>query len=165
MIQLRVIQHLQNGMNRARSGIVRTVYQTTDAGMNQGTRTHGAWFNCSKQFTVSQTMISDPCASLPERDNFSVGSGIVVAEILIPTSADHLASANDYRSHGHLPHFQSSLRAPQRFLHEDFVGGDRAGCLVNSRSWTIGVRHCKHFTASTAFIDCFGRDISDFWAV
>ena len=111
MIQLRVIQHLQDRMNGTRLGVIRTVYQTADAGVNHCSRTHGARFNCSKQFTVTQTMVTAVGTCVSQRDEFCMGSGIVVGKIAIPTPADYSAFANDYRSHRHFAHFQSAMRA------------------------------------------------------
>src|SRR6266576_3771607 len=53
MIQLRMIQHLQSRMNGACLRVIRTKYQTSNAGMNHRSRTHGAWFNCNKQITAA----------------------------------------------------------------------------------------------------------------
>jgi hypothetical protein len=141
MIHLRMIQHLQNRMHSTRLGVIRAVYQAADPGMNERARAHGTRFNCSKQFTVPKAMITDSSASLAERDHFSVGSGIVVVEIPIPTSAYNLAFADDDRSHRHFSHFQSALRAAQGFFHEDFVSGVRWGRGVDACSWAA--RHVR----------------------
>jgi hypothetical protein len=50
--------------------------------MQQGARTHGARFNCSKQFAVFQTVLADGGALLAQGEDFGVraGFGIVAVE-------------------------------------------------------------------------------------
>jgi hypothetical protein len=161
MIQLRVIQHLQDRMNSTRLGVVRTIYQTADAGVNHCSRTHGARFNCSKQFTVAQTMVADVRACVSQRDDFCMGSGIVVGEIAIPSPTDHLSFTDDDRPHRHFSHFQSALRATQGFFHEDFVGGVCCGCAVDARSGAAG--HGGRDIVRFANAQALGRELFRRW--
>lgn len=138
MIQLRVIQHLQDRMNGTRLRVVRTVYQAAYPCMNQRARAHGARFNCSKQFTVAQTMVTYVGTCVSQRDDFCMGCGIVVGEIAIPPPADHPTFTDDDCPHWYFSHRKSALSAAQGFFHGDFISGVRCGCAVRSRSRAVG---------------------------
>ena len=141
MIQLRMIQHLQNRMHSARLRVVRAVYQAAYPCMHQRARAHGARFNCSKQFTVVQTMVTDVGTCVSQRDDFCMGCGIVVGEIAIPSPADHSTFTDDDRPHRHFSNLQSALCATEGFFHEDFVSGIRWGRGVDACSWAA--RHVR----------------------
>src|SRR5438552_17735991 len=111
MIQLRVIQYLQNGMNGTRLRIVRPINQTLNAGMNERARAHGTRFNCSKKCTVAQTVVTDVSAGIPQRDDLCVGRGITVRNVAIPSPADYLSVTADHRSNWPISHFQGTLGA------------------------------------------------------
>ncbi len=76
MIQTGVICHLQNRMDRACLRVVGTVYQAADAGMNGRSRAHGARLNCSKQFAVAESVITEVSSRLAQCHDFSVGGWI-----------------------------------------------------------------------------------------
>jgi len=117
MIQTRVIHHLQNGMDGACLRIVGTIHQAADAGMNRRSRAHGARLNCSKQFAVSKTVVTDVSSRLAQRQDFRMRGGIVVAEIPIPSSSDHASRAHHHRSHWHFACLKRALSAAQGFFH------------------------------------------------
>jgi hypothetical protein len=122
VIQFWVIQHLENRADSARLRIVRAINQPADAGVNQRSRTHGARFNCNKQFALAQSMVADGGAGVPEGNDFRVGRGIVVGKIAIPSSPNHTAVTYDHCSDGDFFNFKRPLRTPQRFFHVEFVG-------------------------------------------
>lgn len=122
MIQFRVIQNLQNGMYRTRFRVVRTVYQTADAGMNQSPCTHGTRFNCNKQFTIAQTMITNISTGISQSHNFCMSGGIMVGKIAIPSPADHLPVMHNDCPERNFSHLQRALCAAQGLFHIEFVG-------------------------------------------
>ena len=109
-------------MDGSRFGIVRSVNQTTDTGVNQGSRTHGARLNCSKQLAVSKTVVGEILCRLTQGDDFGVGGGIVVGEVAVPASSEDAATTDDDGSDGDFAGFESALSRAQRFLHPEFVG-------------------------------------------
>lgn len=121
MIQLGVVYHLQNRMDGAGLRIVGSVHQAADSRMDRRSRAHGARLNCSKEFTVAQSMITDVSAGFSQSFNFGVRGGIAVGEVAIPSPANYAAIAYNDRANRHFARFQSTLGAAQRFLHPQFV--------------------------------------------
>ncbi len=104
--------------------------------MDRRSRTHGARFNCSKQFAVAEPVITEVLSGLAEGDDFGVGGGIVVGEIAIPSAAHHAPVADDYRSDGDFAGVERALGAAQGFEHPEFVGwvvGDQLPVLIGHR--------------------------------
>src|ERR1017187_8691408 len=123
MIQTGVIHHLQNRMDGACLGVVGTVHQTTDAGMNGRSRAHGAGLNCSKQFTVAEPVVTDVSSRLAQRHYLSMSGGIAVGEVAIPSPSNHAPRAHHDSSHRHFARLQCALGVAQGFLHPKLVGG------------------------------------------
>ena len=121
MIQTGVIHHPQNRMDGACLRVVGTIYQTADAGMNCRPRAHGARLNCSKQFAVDEPVVTDDSSRLAQRHDFSVGGWIVVGEVAIPSSSNHMPFAYHDRSHRDFARLQGALGAAEGLLHPKFV--------------------------------------------
>src|ERR1035438_1575005 len=96
-------------MNGSRLGIVRTVHQASDAGMNQRSRTHRARFNCSKQFAVAQTVITEVLSRRTQRDDLGVRAWIVVAQVAIPAPSAHASAIHNHGSDRHFSAFEGAL--------------------------------------------------------
>lgn len=109
MVQLRVIQHLQHRLDRARFGIVRAIYHAFHPRVHQRARAHGTRLNCSKEFAFSQTMVTQTRSSLAEGDDFSVGSRVGVSDVSVPSSADNLSRVNDDCAYGDFASFEGAL--------------------------------------------------------
>jgi hypothetical protein len=123
MVQLRVIEHLHDRVHGARLGIVSTVNQTLDARVNQSACAHRAWFNCSKQLAVSQTVIADHSTGFAQRNDLSVRSRIVAPEVSIPTLGDDASVADHHCAYRDFTCLQCALRSTKSFLHEELIGG------------------------------------------
>src|SRR5579863_10518339 len=76
MVGLRVIHDCEGRKDRARLFIIGPINQAFYACMNQRTRAHGAWFNCSKQLAVFQAMVADSRSCVTQSDDFSMCAGI-----------------------------------------------------------------------------------------
>jgi len=90
--------------------------------MNDRSGTHGARLNCSKQFTVAETVITYGTSGFAQGDDFGVGSGVAVGEIAIPSATDDAAIADYDRSDRHIARFERTLRTAEGFLHPEFIG-------------------------------------------
>jgi len=109
-------------MYRARLWIIRAVDQTFDAGVHYGTGAHGARFNCNKQLTVSQTVVTNGCTGFAEGDDLRVGGRIGVRDVAVPSAADDFSFADHNGAHWNFIHFESALGAAEGFFHPEFVG-------------------------------------------
>jgi hypothetical protein len=89
--------------------------------MHQSAGTHGARFNCSKQFTAFQTMVAEGGTGLAQRDNLGVRGGIGVGEIAVAAASDDFAVVNYHRADWDFAGFKRALGGAERFFHEEFV--------------------------------------------
>jgi len=104
-------------MNGSCLWVICTVYQATNAGVDQGSRTHRARFNCSKQVALSETVITQVRACFAQRDDLGMSGWIAVRKVAIPPAADNTTTVHDYRPHGHLSDLQCSLGRAQCLFH------------------------------------------------
>jgi NADH-quinone oxidoreductase subunit I len=105
--------------------------------MHERTRAHGARFNCSKQFAVSQAMVTHGGTSCAQDNDFGVGGGVGVGEVAVPAAGDDFAITNDDGAHGHFTGFERTLGGAESFFHPQFVGGQP----VVGRSSLVVRRH------------------------
>jgi len=122
MVELRMIQHLHHRSNCAGLGIIRSVDQSFDARVHHRTRAHRTRFNCNKEVTVSQAMVTNVRTGFAQRDDLGVRRRIRAGNIAVPSAAHDCAIANDDRAYRDLSHFQRTLGAAQRLFHPEFVG-------------------------------------------
>jgi hypothetical protein len=133
MVQLRMIQHLHDRVDRTRFGVVCAKHQATNACVHQCSRTHRARFNCSKELAVSQAMVTNDRTSLAKGYHLRVRGGIVAGEILVPSTSDNGAIENNYRADWDFSGLQSSLCGAQGFFHEKLIG-----TVIGRRSSVVG---------------------------
>ena len=126
MIQLRMVQHRHHRMDRARFRIIRPVYQSFEASMNQGPCAHGARLNRSEQLAVSHTVVTEVCPSFAKSDDFRVSRGIAVSEVAVPAATDDLATSHDDRAYRNLARVERSSRSSESLFHPKLV---RCVCL------------------------------------
>jgi hypothetical protein len=134
-----MIHDLQHRLNCPGLGVIRTVDQTLDPGMNERARAHRARFHGGKQFAVAQTMVAEVRTGIAQGNDLGMGRRIAFGEIAIPSPANHLTVTNHHRSHGNFTDFQSTLSAAERFLHQEFVGDLSRRLVADPRS--LAVRH------------------------
>src|SRR4029077_6158238 len=97
MVQLRVVEYLHHRVDRTSLGIVGAIHQPLDTRVNQGSRAHGARLNCSKQITVSQSMVAQDGARFTQGSDLGVRSWVSARQVAIPPLCDHTAFANQDR--------------------------------------------------------------------
>ena len=122
MVQLRVIQHLHYRMHCARFGIIGAVDQALDPSVHHGSGAHWARFNCSKQVTVFEAMVTDVCTRFTQGDDLCMRGGIGVADVAVPSAANDFSGAHYHCTHGDFAGFKGALCGAQGFLHPQFVG-------------------------------------------
>jgi hypothetical protein len=111
MVQLRVIQNLHNRVHGPSFGIVSAIDQALDPCMHEGAGTHGARLNCSKQFAVSQTMVTNDCTSRTQGDDLGVGGGIGGAKVLVPSARKDATFADEDRANRDFSGLEGALGA------------------------------------------------------
>jgi len=121
MIKGGVVQNMHGGMHRSGFGVFGTVHQGSDAGVDHGSRAHGARFDGHKQVAVSQTVIAEGGSGLAQSDDFSVSRWIRVGQVAIESAADDFTFMNDDGPYRDFAHIERSLRSSQGLLHPQFV--------------------------------------------
>ena len=114
-------------MDRSRFRIIRTVYQSFEASMNQGACAHGARLNRSEQLAVSHTVIAQVCPSFAKSDDFCMGRGIGVSEVAVPAATDDLAATHDDCTYRNLSPVERPSRSSESLFHPKLV---RCGWLL-----------------------------------
>jgi len=122
MIQAGVIHHLQGRMDGTCFWVIGSIDQATNAGMYRRTRAHGARFNCSKQLTVDEAMITEVSTGVAEGHDFRVRGGIAVGEVAVPSAPDYDAFTDDDGSYGNFIGFKGALGTAQGLFHPELVG-------------------------------------------
>src|SRR5215472_8887283 len=149
-----VVQHLQHRMDRARFWVIRSVHQALNPRVHQCAGAHGAGFNCNKQLAPSQAVVAERGASLPQRDDLGVRSGIGVGDGPVPSASNDLAVSHDYGAHGNFPGIEGAPGGAQRLLHEDFVVGPWS--LVAGHGLGRRLRRAARRSSRTGF-EAFGQ--------
>src|SRR5579864_9356381 len=103
--------------------------------MHHGAGAHGTRFNCNKQLTVSQTVITNGCTGFAKSDHFGMGGGVGVGDVAVPSAATDLAIADHDGTDRDFVRFQSALGAAEGFFHPEFVG---AKTVVGRWSLVVG---------------------------
>src|SRR5579872_3120356 len=106
-----MIQYLHHRMHGSGFRVVGTIDQAFDAGMHHGAGAHGTRFNCSKQLTVSQTVVAQGCTGLAQGDDLGMSAGVGVCDVAVPSATNHLAVADDDGTYGNLSYFERALGA------------------------------------------------------
>lgn len=117
MVHLRMIYHLHHGMYRASFGIVRTVHQTLETGVRERTSAHRTGFNCHEKLAAFQSMVADSRACFAQCDYLSVGSGVGVAYIAVPSASYDVAIAYHNCADRDFSRFERTLGTTESFFH------------------------------------------------
>jgi len=122
MIQAGVIQYLHHRADSARLGVISAVNQALDPGLNQGTGTHGARFNCSKQLTVFEAMVAEGGTRFAQGDDLRVSSGVAIGKVAVSAAPDDVAFAHHNCADRNFSCLECALCGAKRFFHEQLVG-------------------------------------------
>lgn len=121
MIQGRVIDDLKNRTNGAGLRIIGAIHQPSKARVHGRAGAHRAGLDGDKQIAVDDTVISNVTPCLAQGHDFGVGSGIVLTDVAVPTSAYDTPGADDDSSHWHFADIERALGTAQGFVHPQFV--------------------------------------------
>ena len=112
---------MHDRVNGSGFGIIRAINQPPNSRVNQGSRAHRTGFNCSKQVTVDQAVVSDGRSSITECQNFRVSRWIPIRYIAIPATADNCPIRYDDCTDWNLAHLKGPLGTAQRLFHPEFI--------------------------------------------
>src|SRR5579859_2140745 len=134
-----MIQYLHHRMDGSGFRVVGTIDQAVDTSMHHGTGAHGTRFNCSKQLTVSQAVVTQGCTGLAQGDDLGVSGGVGACDVAVPSATNHLSVADDDGAYGNFSYFERALGTAQGFFHPEFVrtGVARRRSQVAGHSITI----------------------------
>ena len=90
MVEAGMVQDLEDGAGGASLGIAGAVDQSRDAGVNERSGAHGAWFDggIDGAAGIAQTMVPQPGGGQAQGDDFSMGGGIVIEQVAVMARAD-----------------------------------------------------------------------------
>lgn len=117
MVQVRMIQHLHDRLNRSGFGIIGAINQPLDPRMYHRAGTHRTGFNCNKQIAPRQPVIAHCNARFAQSNNFRMSCGIAVGNVAVPPPAHYTSLAHNHSSHGNLASFQRPLGRAQSLFH------------------------------------------------
>ena len=108
--------------------------------MDQRACAHGARFNCSKQLTVPEAVVTNQYTSFAESNDLGVGRGIAAGKVAIPALGDDCAGGDNNRAHRDFPGFEATLGGAESGFHEEFVWrvGGRGRTVIGHWSLVVG---------------------------
>lgn len=116
-----MIENAHDGVNRPGFGIVCSINESSDAGVNHGAGAHRARFNRHEEIAVEQAMIAECEASLAQGDDFSMRGWIVIGEVAIEAATNDVSFMHNDRANWNFAEFERALGGAQSFAHPEFV--------------------------------------------
>jgi hypothetical protein len=122
MIELRMVKHLQHGVNRAGFGVFSAVDEPPDTRVGDGAGTHRARLEGHIKITIEQPVVTNGLPGLAERQDLRVRRGVVSAERAVASPAYDTRVADDDSADGHFAQGECTFCLAQGFCHPEFVG-------------------------------------------
>ena len=117
-----MIYDLHHGTHRACLGIVRTIHQPLEAGVHESASAHRAGFDRHEKLAPFQSMVADCRARFAQCNDLSVGGGVGVGNIAVPSAAHDAAIAYHDCADGDFSCFEGTLGTAESFFHPQFIG-------------------------------------------
>ena len=95
VIELRMVHHGEYRSAGPGLGVVGGVDEASDAGVKDGSGTHGAGLERGVKGAAFEAVVGEVTACFAEGDDLGVGGGVGVAENAVLASADDLSCMND----------------------------------------------------------------------
>src|SRR5258706_2388923 len=122
MVEARVGENLEAGADGAAFGVVGTVDETGDAGLNDGAGAHAAGLDRDVERGVGETVVAEEASGLAEDDDFGVGGGVTIADGAVAGTGEDLAVMDKDSADGDFAGCRCGAGFGQGFLHELGVG-------------------------------------------
>jgi len=100
MIELGMVHDLKHGTAGAGLGVGGGVDQARDAGVQDGSCTHGAGLQRDVEFAAGEPVVPEVLRDGAHGDDFGVSGGVAVANDAVLAAADDLAVQSDYGTDG-----------------------------------------------------------------
>ena len=95
MVETRMGEDFETRADRAALGVVGTVHEALDAGLDHRASTHGAGFECDVERGVGKAVVCECMGGFAKHDNFGVGSGVVIADGAVAGASNDFVSVNE----------------------------------------------------------------------
>jgi hypothetical protein len=118
MIELRVIEQRKARPNSSSLGVVGSVYQASNPGLNHGAGAHGAWFDGDVNGRVKKSVVPNGLRCFSQDDNLGVRRGVAIANRAIPGASKDSTFRYKHGSHRDFTHARSFARFFQRNVHK-----------------------------------------------
>jgi hypothetical protein len=96
MVEVRVREDLEAGADGAALGVVSTVDEARDTGLDDGACAHGAGLDGDVEDGVGEAIITKAASGFAKNDDFSVGGRVAIANGAIAGASEDFAVVDDY---------------------------------------------------------------------
>ena len=89
--------------------------------MDQRSRAHSTGLDGDVELAIEQSMVAEGCSGITKGNNLGVGTGVLIGEIAVISSPDHLAGEHHDRADRNLTRGFCFSRLFEREPHELFT--------------------------------------------
>ena len=118
VIELGVGEDLKAGTEGAALGVVGSVDEARNAGLDDGAGTHGARLESDVKSGAAEAVIAEKASAFPDHDNFGVGGGVIVTDGAVPGTSENGSFMNEKSSDGDFASFGGGAGLGKCELHE-----------------------------------------------
>jgi hypothetical protein len=118
MVEARVREDFETGADGAAFGVVRSVDEARDAGLDDGAGAHGARLNGDVQRGVGEAIVAEEAGSFAKNDDFGVCRGVAIADSAVAGTGEDLAVMDEDGADGHFAGFGRRASFDYGLLHE-----------------------------------------------
>jgi hypothetical protein len=118
MVEARVGKDLETGADSATFGVVGTVDETWDTGLDDGAGAHAAGLDGDVERGISEAIVAEKAGGFAKGNHFRMGCGVIVADGAIAGTGQNLAVVDEHGANGDFAGYRRGARFCERFLHE-----------------------------------------------
>jgi hypothetical protein len=122
MVEARVGEDLEAGADGAAFGVVRSVDEAGDAGLDDGTGAHAAGLDGDVEGGIRKAVIAEEAGGFAKNDDFGVGGGVAIADGAVAGTDENLAVMDEDSAYGDFVGSGCCAGLAERFLHELDIG-------------------------------------------
>jgi hypothetical protein len=122
MVEARVGEDLEAGADGAALGVVGSVDEAGDAGLDDGAGAHAAGLDGDVEGSIRKAVIAKEAGGFAENDDFGMGGGVTIADRAVAGTGENLAVMDQDSAYGDFAGSSCRAGLGERFLHELDVG-------------------------------------------